>query len=111
MCDLRGGVAKYEFYECNEEAATRLMAADLFLHPYRGMVRGVSIQAVVENDLVRLPSGVHLPDGTRVRLEVLPSFKGPSGWPDGYFQETAGRFEGERFDRPSQGELPLPVSW
>jgi hypothetical protein len=71
----------------------------------------VSIQAVVENDLVRLPSGVHLPDGTRVRLEVLPPFMGPSGWPDGYFQETAGQFETERLDRPSQGELPQPFSW
>ena len=111
MCDLRGGVAKYEFYEFNEEATTRLTAADLFSHPYQSMVWVVSIQAVVENDLVRLPSGVHLPDGTRVRLEVLPPFEGHSGWPDGYFQETAGRFEGERFDRPSQGELPQPVSW
>jgi hypothetical protein len=104
-------VAKSEFYECNEEAATRWMAADLFLRPYWSMLWVVGIQAVVENDLVRLPSGVHLPDGTRVRLEVLPPFEGPSGWPDGYFEETAGRFEGERFDRPSQGELPQPVSW
>ena len=73
--------------------------------------KDVSIQAVVENDLVRLPSGVHLPDGTQVRLEVLPRFDSLTGWPDGYFKETAGFLEGEPFDRPSQGEVPQPVSW
>ncbi len=104
-------MAKYECYECNEEAATRLTAADLFLHHSQGILTPVSIQAVVENDLLRLPSGVHLPDGTWVRIEVLPPFEGPSGWPVGYFQETVGRFEGERFDRLSQGELPQIVSW
>ena len=71
----------------------------------------VSIRAVVENDLVRLPSGIHLPDGTQVRLEVLPRFNSTTGWPDGYFKETAGVLEGEPFDRPTQGELPQTVSW
>ena len=73
--------------------------------------KDVSIQAVVQNDLVRLPSGVHLPDGTQVRLEALPRFDSLTGWPDGYFKETAGVLEGEPFDQPSQGEVPQPVSW
>ena len=29
----------------------------------------VSIVAIVENDTIRLPPGVHLPDGTTVRVE------------------------------------------
>ncbi len=84
---------------------------ELVFHPASGHSSTVRIQAIVENDLVRLPSGVHLPDGTRVRLEVLPPPETPSGWPDGYFSETAGQLEGERFDRPPQGELPQPASW
>jgi len=28
----------------------------------------MSINAIVEKDMIRLPSGVHLPDGTRVRV-------------------------------------------
>ena len=71
----------------------------------------MSIQAVAENDLVRLPSGVHLPDGTLVRLEVLPRADAFTGWPVPYFEETAGVLEGEPFDRPTQGETPKPASW
>ena len=71
----------------------------------------MSIQAVVQNDLVRLPSGVHLPDGTWVRLEVLPRLEDSGGWPDGYFRETAGLLQGEPFERPSQGAAPQSVSW
>ena len=29
----------------------------------------MSITATVENDTIKLPPGVHLPDGTRVRIE------------------------------------------
>ena len=29
----------------------------------------VSIVAIVENDIIKLPPGVHLPDGTMVRVE------------------------------------------
>lgn len=77
----------------------------------RGSIEGVSIQAVVENDLVRLSSGVHLPDGTLVRLEVLPRKEGATGWPTRYFEETAGIFEGEPLDKGTQGETPEPASW
>lgn len=71
----------------------------------------VRIQAIVENDLVRLPIGVHLPDGTPVRLEVLPRFEVLQGWPLGYFEGTAGAFEGEVFDCADQGEIPAPKRW
>ncbi len=30
---------------------------------------GMSITAIVENDTIKLPPGVHLPDGTKVRVE------------------------------------------
>ncbi len=36
---------------------------------------------------------------------------GRSGWPDGYFDETAGVLEGEAFKRPPQGELPRRDAW
>ena len=88
-----------------------LRAWKLVFYRFSNRLLDVSIQAIVENDLVRLPSGVHLPDGTRVRLEVLPRFEALKGWPDGYFRETAGLLEGEPFERPPQGEVPQPVSW
>ena len=31
----------------------------------------MSITATVEGDTIKLPSGVHLPDGTQVRIEAL----------------------------------------
>jgi hypothetical protein len=31
----------------------------------------MSITAIVENGMVRLPEGVHLPDGTQVTIETL----------------------------------------
>jgi hypothetical protein len=30
----------------------------------------MSITATVENDTIKLPSGVHIPDGTKVRVEL-----------------------------------------
>ena len=34
----------------------------------------MSITAIVENDTIKLPAGVHLPDGTRVLIEAqVPS--------------------------------------
>ena len=35
-----------------------------------GIVAGMSITAVVENDTIKLPPGVHLPDGTEVSIET-----------------------------------------
>ena len=34
-----------------------------------------------------------------------------SGWPEGYFQKTAGVLAGEDFERPPQGELPRRDEW
>jgi hypothetical protein len=36
---------------------------------------------------------------------------GPSRWPDGYFEQTAGALAGEEFERPPQGELPTREDW
>ena len=30
----------------------------------------MSITAIVENDTIKLPAGIHLPDGTRVQIEA-----------------------------------------
>jgi len=34
-----------------------------------------------------------------------------NGWPEGYFEETAGSFAGELLDRAQQGELPQREQW
>lgn len=34
-----------------------------------------------------------------------------SGWPEGYFESTAGSLAGERFERGDQGELPKRDEW
>jgi hypothetical protein len=71
----------------------------------------MSITATVEKDMIRLPANVHLPDGTRVRLE--PIAPGPSGrdWPAGYFTRTAGMLADERFERPAQGSADPREEW
>lgn len=40
----------------------------------------MSITATVENDTIKLPAGVHLPDGTKVSIETQPSVKEDSKW-------------------------------
>ena len=35
----------------------------------------MSITAIVENDTIKLPAGIHLPDGTRVQIEAQVSSK------------------------------------
>ena len=32
----------------------------------------MSINATVEKDMIKLPAGLHLPDGTPVRIETMP---------------------------------------
>ena len=68
----------------------------------------MQILATVENDTIKLPPGVHLPDGTAARVEADPAPVVDAGWPAGYFERTAGALTGEEFERPSQG-LPRPV--
>jgi len=42
------------------------------------------------------------------RAELGDSF---SGWPAGYFDQTAGALSGEDFERPPQGDLPCRDDW
>jgi len=70
----------------------------------------MSITAIVENDTIKLPAGIHVPDGTSVRLDLLET-QGARPWPAGYFEQTAGALAGERLERPGQGETPLVESW
>jgi len=69
----------------------------------------MSITAIVEKDTVKLPYGIHVPDGTRVRLEIATA--GASQWPADYFERTAGALAGEPLERPAQGDAPLREAW
>ena len=64
----------------------------------------MSITAIVENDTIRLPVGIHLPDGTAVRLDIGGTGEPASQWPAGYFERTAGALAAEPMERPAQGE-------
>ena len=49
----------------------------------------MSIIAIVENDTIKLPAGIHLPDGTKVQIEAqMPSKAKP-------WMELAGCLAGE----------------
>ena len=69
----------------------------------------MSITATVEQDTIKLPDGIHVPDGTRVRLEIATT--GANQWPVDYFERTAGALAGEAFERPPQSETPLRDNW
>jgi hypothetical protein len=74
---------------------------------YRGTVR---------NGVVVLPSDVHLRDGQNVNVQPVDGTtkaetNSAHGWPDGYFEQTAGALAGEDFERPPQGELPSRDDW
>lgn len=42
----------------------------------------MSITAIVENDTIKLPPGVHLPDGTRVVIAAPETMPAPGGADD-----------------------------
>ena len=74
---------------------------------YRGTVR---------NGVVVLPPDVQLPDGQDVTVQPVDGAQksetsSAHGWPDGYFEQTAGALAGEEFERPPQGELPSRDDW
>ena len=69
----------------------------------------MSITGTVEKDTIKLPNGVHVPDGTRVHLEIPTA--GASQWPADYFERTAGALAGEPLERPAQGDAPLRKVW
>jgi hypothetical protein len=60
---------------------------------YAGLV---SITATVQNDTIKLPQGVHLPDGTPVRVEPLSD--SPSETFAGRYAEFIGAIKGSRPD-------------
>ena len=63
----------------------------------------VSITAVVENDAIKLPPGVHMPDGTKVEISVreeLPA-KSKSDGTLSWMLEYAGMIEGPETSPPS----------
>ena len=45
------------------------------------------------------------------RIEKDEAGGSTSGWPANYFEQTAGALAGEKFERPSQGELPSRDNW
>jgi hypothetical protein len=67
----------------------------------------MSIVAIVEDDTIKLPPGVHVPDGTAVCLEFPKQGVASRQWPESYFERTAGALGGECLERPEQGEVPL----
>jgi len=69
----------------------------------------MSITVTVEQDTIKLPDGIHVPDGTRVRLEIATA--GANQWPADYFERTAGALVGELLERPAQGDAPLREDW
>jgi hypothetical protein len=71
----------------------------------------MSITATVENDMIRLPANVHLPDGTQVRLEPIDPGQPSRIWPPGYFARTAGMLAGDRLERPEQGTTEKREAW
>jgi hypothetical protein len=74
----------------------------------------MTILATVENDIIKLPLGVHLQDGLQVRIETLlsdPDNAVSSRWSDDYFAKTAGAMVHEQFERPRQDPLETREVW
>ena len=69
-----------------------------------------TIHAVFENGVFRPVESVDLPEKSEVEFEPRLIAKN-EGWPVGYFQQTAGAFAGENFERPGQGALPDRDRW
>jgi len=69
-----------------------------------------TIHAVFENGIFRPVEPVDLPE--RVEVEFEPRLVSKAeGWPEGYFQKTAGVMASEVFMRPEQGVLPKRGDW
>lgn len=69
-----------------------------------------TIHAVFENGVFRPVESVDLPENSLVEFEPRLVAKS-AGWPDGYFEMTAGSLAGEDFERPAQGSLPDRGDW
>ncbi len=69
-----------------------------------------TIHAVFENGVFRPVESVDLPEKSVVEFE--PRLVATSaGWPEGYFEKTAGSLAEEDFERPAQGSLPIRGDW
>jgi predicted DNA-binding antitoxin AbrB/MazE fold protein len=69
-----------------------------------------TIHAVFENGVFRPIESVDLPEKSEVEIELKLVAK-KDVWPEGYFQQTAGAFADETFERQSQGSLPCRGEW
>lgn len=69
-----------------------------------------TIHAVFENGVFRPIESVDLPEKSEVEFEFRLVEK-KDVWPVGYFQQTAGAFSEEPFERSSQGTLPSRGEW
>jgi predicted DNA-binding antitoxin AbrB/MazE fold protein len=69
-----------------------------------------TIHAVFENGVFRPIESVDLPEKSEVEFELrMVAMK--VAWPEGYFQQTAGAFADESFERPSQGTMRRRDDW
>ena len=69
-----------------------------------------TIHAVFENGVFRPVETVDLPEKAEVEFEPRLIAKNEE-WPEGYFQQTAGAFASEIFERADQGALPDRDKW
>ena len=69
-----------------------------------------TIHAIFENGVFRPIESVDLPERSEVEFELRLVAK-TDAWPEGYFQQTAGAFADESFDRPTQGTMPHRDDW
>lgn len=67
-----------------------------------------SVQATFQDGQLRLAQQVDWPEGTVVEVTPLPT---NSGWPAGYFEQTAGALQQAPFERASQGETQTREAW
>lgn len=75
-----------------------------------GNVMNKTIHAVFENGVFRPVESVDLPEKSEVEFELRVVGK-KDAWPEGYFQQTAGVFAHELFERPEQGMMPSRGEW
>jgi predicted DNA-binding antitoxin AbrB/MazE fold protein len=71
------------------------------------------IPAIYDAGVFRPLEPVDWPDGTRAEVTFVGPHSGDplAKWPAEYFELTSGSLTGEKFERPSQGDLPKRDSW
>ncbi len=61
-------------------------------------------------EFFRPTESIDLPEKSEVEFE-LKLVEKKEAWPEGYFQQTAGVFADEPFERPEQGTMPNRDAW